>query len=43
MQNEPNMPIKNVIEDIKKTMNYSISFKKAWHARSKAIRMVFED
>ena len=43
MQNEPDMPIKNVIEDIKKTMNYSISYKKAWHARAKAIRMVFGD
>ncbi|XP_028112708.1 uncharacterized protein LOC114310822 [Camellia sinensis] len=37
------MLIKNVIEDIKKTMNYSISYKKAWHARAKAIKMVFGD
>ena len=43
MQNEPDMSIKNVIEDIKKPMNYSISYKKAWHARAKAIRMVFGD
>ncbi|GMP55895.1 hypothetical protein CsSME_00020566 [Camellia sinensis var. sinensis] len=43
MQNEPDMPIKNVIEDIKKTMNYSISYKKAWHARAKTIKMVFSD
>ena len=43
MQNEPDMPIKNVIEDIKKTMNYSISYKKAWHTRANAIKMVFGD
>ncbi|KAF5932929.1 hypothetical protein HYC85_029100 [Camellia sinensis] len=38
--NEPGMLIKNVIGDIKKTMNYGISYKKAWHARAKAIRML---
>ena len=43
MQNEPDMPIKNVIEDINKTMNYSISYKMEWHARAKAIKMVFGD
>ena len=32
-----------VIKEVKKSQKYTISYKKAWHARKKAIEMVFGD
>ena len=40
---DPDMRISLVIEKVKNSQRYTISYKKAWRARKKAIQMVFGD
>ena len=41
VQNDPDWKITSIMEDVKTHYHHSVSYKKAWMARTKAIEMVF--
>ncbi|XP_047162577.1 uncharacterized protein LOC124832419 [Vigna umbellata] len=43
VRTNPSIPIKSLIADIKARFGYSVSYRKAWIAKQKALAMEFED
>ena len=43
MQSNPSIPIKSSVAEIKNRYGYSVSYKKAWISKQKALAMEFVD